>query len=108
MSDIIDQKLLVVAAGLILGFLETQGIANPAQHAQNLDEINQFLGAFITCITIASYFIHLAVVQHAKIKYGPQPVQSPTSPANPKTSIISQLKDFILAKPPTNPNEPTP
>ncbi|HEX9059146.1 MAG TPA: hypothetical protein VF941_03110 [Clostridia bacterium] len=99
MSDIIDQKLLVVAAGLILGFLESQGIANPAQHTQNLNEINQFLGAFITCITIASYFIHLAVVQHAKIKYGTP--QSPTTPVINQPSLFSRLaaKIFVQSNP---------
>ena len=103
MTPTIDQKLIVLLAGLLLGFLEMSGYANPADHAQNLDILSQFLGAIITTVAIASYFIHNAVIEHAKIKYGSQGTQSPVTPPNPKSSIISRLEEFVLTQPSANP-----
>jgi len=103
MTPTIDQKLIVLLAGLLLGWLEMAGFADPANHAQDLNELSQFLGAGITAVTIASYFIHNAIVEHAKIKYGQNATQSPTTPISPKSSIINQLKNFIVSNPTTPP-----
>lgn len=99
MAPIIDQKLLVLFAGLILGYLEMAGYANPADHAHNIDELTQVLGAFITAITIISYFVHNAVTEKNKMKYGSpaQPVSSQTYP-----QLIQKIKSFVLASESTN------
>jgi len=57
----IDSKLLVCLAGILLGYLETIGYADPKDHAQNLIMLEQLLGTAITMVTILSYFIHDAV-----------------------------------------------
>lgn len=103
MSPTVDQRLLVLLAGIILGYLEMAGYASPADHAQNLDSLVQFLGAAITIITIISYFVHNAVVEKNKLKYG-STVVPPVPPGVPQKSFIQKLLDFALAQPTNVPN----
>jgi hypothetical protein len=95
MEPIIDQKILVLLAGFILGYAEAHGYANPNQHADNLDALEQMLGAGITAISIVSYFIHNAIVEHAKIKYG-VPGQAPGKPG---PSLWQRFKAFMFKTP---------
>lgn len=108
----IDSKLLVLFAGIILGYLEMHGYASPTDHTQNLDALTEVLGAGITITTIASYYIHDAVTKKNKLKYGGpggSPIVSQIMPSQP---ILERIKHFVLrdvtVNPPATQPLPTP
>lgn len=103
MMPSIDSKLLVLFAGIILGYLEMNGYASPADHAQNLDSLEQILGAAITIFTVGSYFVHDAVTKKNKLKYG-GPAGSPVvSQIMTSQPILERIKHFVLKDLSTNP-----
>jgi len=110
MAPSIDSKLLVLFAGIILGYLEMDGLASPADHTQNLDSLEKILEAIITVVTIISYFVHNAVVQKNKLKYGPA---QPIDPATEGPGMWQIIKNFMFkqqanqTQPAAVPNGPT-
>lgn len=90
----VDTKLIVFFAGVILGYLEMNGYADPASHSQNLDSLEQLLGALITVSTIGFYFINHAVIEVSKLKYGNNP--QPTTATITTNDLLTKIKKFIF------------
>lgn len=103
MTPIIDRGLLVFFAGLLAGYLEMSGLADPTQHTQNVDALTNLIGGMITIVTVISYFVHVTAIEKHKIEFGVTPKKYPVQ------GILTAIHDFAIKKTvvtePTNPLE---
>lgn len=91
---VIDRGMLIFFAGLIAGYLEMSGFADPASHSDNVAVISNLIGGLITVVSIISYFIHATAVEKHKIEFGVAPGKKYSL-----QTMLTVIHDFIVKKP---------